>query len=127
MAPHAIDHVLLLTDDVEATRAFYCDVLGFEVGGRPPLPFAGCWLYTGSAPSLHVADRAEYAAWAAGIGLHVDAAVDHVAFAAGDYDELVERLRAAGVDATPNEVPGLMRQLYVTDPNGVRIEVNVRS
>ena len=45
MPLHRLDHVLVLTDDLEATKAFYCDVLGFEVGERPPLEFPGYWLY----------------------------------------------------------------------------------
>ena len=75
---------------------------------------------------MHVADRRAYTAWAATLGL-ADAAgpVDHVAFQRGSYEELVGRLEAAGVEAVRNEVPGVFRQLFVTDPNGVRIELNV--
>ncbi|HEY7398607.1 MAG TPA: VOC family protein [Gaiellaceae bacterium] len=120
-----LDHVLVLTDDIEATKAFYCDALGFEVGNRPPFAFSGYWLYLDGAPCLHVADRAEYEAEAARLRLAVGSAVDHVAFGGSDYDALVERLEAAGVDAVSNEVPGVLRQLYLTDPNGVRIELNV--
>ena len=61
------------------------------------------------------------------MGLTVgDAPVDHVAFAAEGYDELVARLTDAGLDVTTNVVPGgSLRQLFVTDPNGLRIELNV--
>src|SRR4051794_22848559 len=31
-----LDHVLVLTDDIERTRDFYRDALGLEVGERPP-------------------------------------------------------------------------------------------
>jgi catechol 2,3-dioxygenase-like lactoylglutathione lyase family enzyme len=49
-----------------------------------------------------------------------------VAFAASDFDALAARLAAAGVDAFLNETPdGALRQLFITDPNGVRIELNV--
>ena len=37
MSLRRLDHFLVLTDDLEATRVFYCDTLGFEVGERPPL------------------------------------------------------------------------------------------
>ena len=30
-----------------------------------------------------------------------------------------------GVDAVRNEVPGAFRQLFVTDPNGLRVELNL--
>jgi catechol 2,3-dioxygenase-like lactoylglutathione lyase family enzyme len=122
-----LDHVLVLTDDLEATRTLYCDLLGLELGERPPLPFAGYWLYLEGVPCLHVADRAEYAAHAASLGLDTGTApVDHVAFAARD-DGLAERLEAAGVPVTEN-VPGPgLRQLFFDDPNGVRVELNLPS
>ena len=122
-----LDHVLVLTDDLEATRAFYCDVLGLEAGERPPLEFPGYWLYLDGAPCLHVAERAAYEAHAATLGLSSqETAVDHVAFAAEGYDRLAARLFAEGVETVTNDVPAAgFRQLFVTDPNGVRIELNV--
>jgi catechol 2,3-dioxygenase-like lactoylglutathione lyase family enzyme len=106
MPLHRLDHLLVLTDDLEATRAFYCDALGFEVGDRPPLEFPGLWLCLDGVPCVHVADRAAFEAHAARLGLAVGRApVHHGAFA--------------------NVVPGRLRQLYVTDPNGVVVEVNV--
>jgi len=123
-----LDHLLVLTDDLEATRAFYCDVLGFETGERPPLEFPGYWLYLDGVPCVHVAERAPYEVHAAGLGLSATAApVDHVAFAAGGYEELAARLEAAEIEAVANDVPAAgVRQLFLTDPNGVRIELNVR-
>ena len=121
-----LHHVFVLTDDLEATRAFYCDALGFEVAESPPLPFTGFWLTLGGDPCVHVADRREYQAWAATLGLApVAGPLDHVAFRREGYEELVARLETAGVAAVANEVPGLFRQLYVDDPNGLRIELNV--
>jgi catechol 2,3-dioxygenase-like lactoylglutathione lyase family enzyme len=126
-----LEHFLVLTDDVESTRAFYCDALGMSVGDRPDLPFAGIWLYVDDAPRVHVAERSSYEAHSERIGIPAargaagTGSVDHIAFDADDYEEIAERLRAAGVDAQPNEVPGVMRQLFAHDPNGVKIEINV--
>jgi catechol 2,3-dioxygenase-like lactoylglutathione lyase family enzyme len=127
MALRGLEHVLVLTDDLEATRAFYCDVLGFEPGERPPLEFPGYWLYLGGAACVHIADRAAYEAHAAGRGLAPSVGqIDHLAFAAGDYDALASRLEAAGVQPVSNDVPAAgIRQLFFDDPNGVRIELNV--
>ena len=83
-------------------------------------------------PCVHVADRAIYNEHAAKLGLtpsegaHGSGVVDHVAFNGSDYDEVEARLERHGVPAVRNTVPGIgMRQLFVTDPNGVRIEINV--
>jgi catechol 2,3-dioxygenase-like lactoylglutathione lyase family enzyme len=128
----SIQHLLVLTDDIDGTRDFYRDVLGLSEGARPPLEFPGYWLYAGDVPCLHVADREIYNAHGASMGLapssgtHGSGVVDHVAFNASDYDEVLARLERHGVDAVKNTVPAIgMRQLFISDPNGVRIEINV--
>ena len=127
-----VQHLLVLTDQLEATRDFYRDVLGLREGERPPLEFDGHWLYLGDVACVHVADRRTYAAHAETLGLDVTqtatggGAVDHIAFGADDYEEIAERLGEAGVETIENEVPAArMRQIFVEDPNGVRIEINV--
>ena len=128
MPLHGLDHALVLTDDLEATRRFYCDALGFEAGERPTLPFPGYWLYLDGVPCLHVAERAAYEAQLDRMGLaRANGPVDHVAFDAGDLEAVLARLDAAGVRSVSNDVPTAgMRQLFLDDPNSVRIEVNVR-
>jgi catechol 2,3-dioxygenase-like lactoylglutathione lyase family enzyme len=126
MPLHRLDHMLVPTDDLEMTKAFYCDVLGFEVGERPPLEFPGYWLYLDGVACVHVAERAAYEAHAARLGLSATPApIDHVAFAAEGYEQLAERLDAGGIEAVANAAPGAgLRQLFFSDPNGVRIELN---
>ena len=119
-----IEHFLVLSDDMDGTRDFYVRVLGLVVGERPPLPFAGYWLYLGDVPAVHVADRAAYEAHAGVSG--GTGALDHIAFSASGYEELKARLDAQGVSAVENEIPGVMRQLFIEDPHGVRLELNVR-
>jgi catechol 2,3-dioxygenase-like lactoylglutathione lyase family enzyme len=133
MTDVALEHVLVLCDDIERTRDFYCRAVGLEVGERPALQFPGYWLYSGATACVHVADRHAYAAHAAGLGLPVPdhdpgvGPVDHVAFrdGSGDYDGLLERLSRAGIEAVCNAVPGGPRQVFIEDPNGVRVEINV--
>ena len=36
-----LDHFFVRANDLEVTRAFYCEVLGFEVMPRPDFPFPG--------------------------------------------------------------------------------------
>ena len=127
----AIDHILLLSDDIDATRDFYCSALGLTVGARPPLEFPGYWLFGEEGPCLHIADRRVYNERARRLGLGtadegVAGRIDHVAFAATDYAEAAERLERDGIAAIRNVVPEAgMRQLFFSDPDGVRIEVNV--
>jgi catechol 2,3-dioxygenase-like lactoylglutathione lyase family enzyme len=128
----AIQHVLVMAEDMDATRDFYRDALGMTVGPRPPLPFPGHWLYVGDVAVIHIADRAAYAEhismWEANVSAEPDdgGPIDHVAFSATGYDEVLARLEAAGVTVTRREIPSInLRQLFFLDPNGLRIEINV--
>jgi catechol 2,3-dioxygenase-like lactoylglutathione lyase family enzyme len=122
-----LDHFLVLTDDIDRTRDFWCDVLGLEVGGRPPLEFPGYWLYDGDSPCVHIAQRSAYVAHSGRVGIPAATGpVEHVAFDGADPEEVVERLRRSRVPAVKNDVPGVMRQYFVEDPNGVKIEINVK-
>jgi catechol 2,3-dioxygenase-like lactoylglutathione lyase family enzyme len=126
----AIAHVTVLSDDIDATRDFYCETLGLTPGERPPLPFPGHWLYGDAGPLVHIADRSVYLEHARELGLPEPPAagppVDHIAFAASDYDEASARLERRGVAAVRNRVPGAgLRQLFFSDPGGVRIEIGV--
>jgi catechol 2,3-dioxygenase-like lactoylglutathione lyase family enzyme len=132
MTVRGLEHYLVLADDIDATRDFYLDAVGLAVGARPPLAFPGYWLYGGDGSAcVHIAERRSYAAHASGLGLVVPerdpgvGPVDHVAFSAGDYEALMARLERAGLSAVLNTVPGGPRQVFVEDPNGVRVEINV--
>jgi catechol 2,3-dioxygenase-like lactoylglutathione lyase family enzyme len=132
MALTKLDHVLVLTEDVEGTRDFYRDALGLEVGDRPPLEFPGYWLYADGIPCVHVAERNAFTAHSETTGIPASpaaqgtGAVDHLAFSGDDHNEAVARLERIGVEPRQNTVPEIgMRQLFFEDPNGVKIEINV--
>jgi catechol 2,3-dioxygenase-like lactoylglutathione lyase family enzyme len=104
-----------------------------HVGFRPPLGFPGYWVYVGETPCIHIAEWQTYTAHSLEQGIPVSSRaggtgpLDHIAFNAHDYDDVLGRLQAYGVPATPNDVPGgTLRQLFLQDPNGVKIEINVR-
>jgi catechol 2,3-dioxygenase-like lactoylglutathione lyase family enzyme len=131
----AMEHVLVLSDDIDAARHFYESALGLTAGDRPPLQFNGYWLYAGGVACLHIADRASYRAHAATLGLSVGervfdprtAPVDHIAFNASDYEAVTARLASAGIEPVHNDVPGGgPRQLFFDDPEGLRVEINVK-
>jgi catechol 2,3-dioxygenase-like lactoylglutathione lyase family enzyme len=123
---------MVLSRDLEKTRHFYCDVLGLRVGPRPPFDFEGLWIYVGDVAVVHVAGQASYEETGRlGDGTaerHGSGSVDHIAFAADDYDELVASFRRHGVQYRASQVPGsTLRQLFVHDPDGIQIEINIRA
>jgi catechol 2,3-dioxygenase-like lactoylglutathione lyase family enzyme len=129
-----LEHYLVLSDDIDATRDFYCDVLGMREGFRPKLDFPGYWLYVGDVPSIHIAEWESYAVWTKEVGIPISSrakstgAVDHIAFNASGFDEVRARLQARGIEINENLLDEIgLRQLFIYDPNGVPIELNFRS
>jgi catechol 2,3-dioxygenase-like lactoylglutathione lyase family enzyme len=127
-----MEHLLVLTDDIDATRDFYRDALGLNEGERPPLEFPGYWLYLDGVPCIHVAERTAFEAHSEQLGIEASpagegtGAVDHLAFNGDDYDGARAQLERSGVETQSNTVPGIgLRQLFLRDPNGVKIEINV--
>jgi len=129
-----MEHYLVLSDDIEKTKAFYCEALGMREGFRPQLEFPGYWLYVGDTPCIHIAEWQTYAVWTKAVGIPVSTKspstgpVDHIAFNATGFDEMRERLARRGVPLSENLLDDIgLRQLFLHDPNGVAIELNFRS
>ena len=128
-----LDHFLVMTHDVDATRDFYRDVLGFAEGFRPALGFAGHWLYLGEVAAIHVAEWESYTAHSQRLGIPVTSpapgtgALDHVAFSApgAQYQVLVDRLDARSIAHHRHDTPEIgLRQVFLDDPNGLKLELN---
>ena len=126
-----MQHYMVLSKDLEKTRAFYCDVLGLRTGPRPPFDFEGLWIYVGDVAAVHVATQASYeqSGRVEQTGQrHGSGSVDHIAFSANNYDELIASFRKHGVQYRATQVPGSdLRQLFVFDPDGIQIEINIRA
>ena len=54
MPAQSLNHYTIRVRDLEATKDFYCDIVGLTVGDRPPLNFPGYWLYCGGVPTVHL-------------------------------------------------------------------------
>lgn len=134
----SLNHVSIRTTDVEATRRFYVDVLGLQVGPRPEFPFPGHWLYQGpldhySNAAVHVigidpgdpAGLQQYLGDRGADALHGSGAVDHIAFFATNLAGMLQRLQGLGIEPRQRTVPGVgLHQLFLDDPSGVVIELN---
>ncbi len=119
MAIAGMNHFNVLTDDVEATRRFYIDVVGLTEGDRPDLGFDGAWLY-GSAPQalLHLYFNRKPPAQRAGV-------IDHMAFSATDLKSVKARFDERGVKYELRRQAGAGTwQLFCHDPNGAKVELD---
>jgi len=115
-----LDHVNVCTDDLPATRAFYVDLLGLTEGPRPAFGIDGLWLYAGDAPIVHIVLE--------GSARPARGAIDHFSFAVADFDAALARMTAAGVPYAAADIPGgFGKQAFITDPNGVTVELTWRT
>ena len=98
MSVQGMNHFTVLSDDLETTKKFYCDLLGFEEGPRPNFQFPGYWLYVGDQPILHVIHRKQLNEVRAGV-------IDHMAFTATDLPATAAKLEKAGIKYELRRLP----------------------
>lgn len=110
----ALDHVTLRSTDLARSLRFYGQ-LGLEAGPRPAFSVPGSWLYASGRPVLHVLDKPVEAR---------GGAIDHVAFEARGRAMISARLASAAVPFELAALPdGSTLQMFLRDPEGVRIEL----
>jgi catechol 2,3-dioxygenase-like lactoylglutathione lyase family enzyme len=128
-----IEHFLVAADDIDATRDWYARVLGMKSGPHPDFGFPVHWMYIGEVDVVHIGPSARMAgaiqkqylgrtsqASAQGTG-----AIDHIAFRATGLKQMLQHLRAEGVQFTQRRANGqALFQLFFHDPNGIKIELN---
>jgi catechol 2,3-dioxygenase-like lactoylglutathione lyase family enzyme len=126
-----LNHYFVRANDLEKTKNFYCDVLGFEVMPRPQFPFPGYWLGVNGKIQVHMGpdgiDNAElyYLGTPKGAVRDHAGVVDHIAFLASEPGAFIRRFKARGIEFRPRSLPDAdLYQIFVTDPNGLTIELN---
>jgi len=126
-----LNHYFVRANDLEQTRRFYCDVLGFEEMPRPDFPFPGHWLGVGGKVQVHMgphgianADR-YYLGTTPRSATDNTGVVDHIAFLATQPEAFAARFDAIGLQARKRYFPEFrLFQMFVKDPNGLTIELN---
>ncbi|MBM3650932.1 MAG: hypothetical protein FJX11_24405 [Alphaproteobacteria bacterium] len=127
-----LEHILVQTTDMEATKRWYVEVLGMRAGYTPDFKFPVCWLYIGERDVIHVtegganvsANRKTYVGQQStaesGTGV-----IDHIAFRATGLGETLQRLRRLKVDFNERQVADQgLYQVFFFDPNGIKVELN---
>lgn len=121
-AVRRLDHYNIDTAKPEETIAFYENVLGAvnDPSRRPDFDFPGAWLFLDDHPVIHLNFIDEDRTGPTG-------AFNHIAFEATGYLEMCGRLDTNDVRYTTNEIPDIdLLQIFVRDPNKVRLEFNIR-
>lgn len=106
---------------LEELRAFYCEVVGLELGQRPSFRSFGYWLYAGGYPILHLSE--------AGPGEvrpeQPLGTFDHAAFRCTGRAQLEQQLKRRGIAYRVAVVPATQQvQVFLSDPAGNGVELN---
>ncbi len=114
----AMNHFTVLSDDLDATRKFYGDMLGLKEGKRPPFKFPGIWFYAGGHPILHVIAGRKLPKDPAGV-------IDHMAFSAKGLPATAAKLGKLGIKYDlRRQAGGTQWQLFCKDPDGATVELD---
>ena len=124
----ALDHVNIITADVEGTARFYAEVFGLEPrDGPPPLTHENArWMYdAGGRAIVHINSVEAPRTYDREVRPGPTGALHHVALRCSGFEELRAQLRKRGLDHQLNEVPAIgLKQIFVLDPNQVLLELN---
>ena len=125
-----LNHVNIQTRDMAGTVAFYNDLLGLEARVAPQRdPALRQWLYDSRDMAvIHLnlfgSDNTVPRDVQPGAPT---GAIHHVAFECDGFDEMIDRLKARGLAFERADIPSIgLRQIFVTDPNNVLLELNFR-
>jgi catechol-2,3-dioxygenase len=119
MALLFLDHVNLRTANLAGMSEFYCNVLGLRLGPRPAFTFGGAWLYCSERPVVHFVETEHASSPSGALGL------EHFAFSADGFEELVAALNRANVEHRISKLIGTeTRQINLRDPDGNRVHID---
>ena len=118
VALEKLHHVSRQTQNLEATRRFYVEVLGFQEISRPAFPFKGAWLF-GAGIQIHLIEEPFAAPPEA-----INTRENHIAFAIDDVDAAARMLEDHEVAYQRKIVPDRgTNQIFFRDPDGWLIEL----
>ena len=127
-----IEHFLIQSADIEATKDWWVNVLGLRVGPHPDFKFPVYWLYAGDRDVLHLTqggaavsdNRMKYLGQSSqatqGSGV-----VDHIGFRCTGLHDMIDHLTRNKIEFKERQVDDQgLYQLFLFDPNGVKVELN---
>ena len=124
----ALDHVNIITADLEGTVRFYAEILELEPrDGPPPLTHENArWMYDESGRAiLHINTLECPRAYDREVRAGPTGALHHVALRCSGYAEVLARLERRGIGHQLNDVAAVgLRQFFLLDPNQVLLELN---
>jgi catechol 2,3-dioxygenase-like lactoylglutathione lyase family enzyme len=125
-----INHLALVTPDMDTTVRFYVGVLGMRlVATTMAGPMRHYFFEMGAGNTIAFFEVKGAETFAKPAGGRGDRAIqlDHLSFDVPDehaLEMLRKRILAAGSEVTPVVDHGFIRSIYFTDPNGIALEAS---
>ncbi len=126
MQVNGVNHINIVTGNLAATCEFYEALLEMKAEPIPVAPpgFDGRWISDAQGnPIVHV--QAYNAERHGDLKTGLGGALDHVALTCAGFDATKARCDELGIEYRVNDrMFGNVRQVFVTDPNGIALELN---
>jgi len=126
MKINQLDHYNFYTDNPDGTIHFYTEILGLENSpeGMRQSNTPGAWIMIGERPAIHInfVEKLSTARLNGDTGV-----IDHIAFDASGYEAFEALFKSAAIKYRKVARPEMnLVQLFLHDPNGIKIEMNIR-
>jgi catechol 2,3-dioxygenase-like lactoylglutathione lyase family enzyme len=128
MKVNALDHVNIITADLDGTARFYAELFDLDRRNAPPplTPETAQWMYDDAGRAiLHINSLDCVRTYEREVAPGPTGSIHHVALNCSGYAEMIARLDARGLDRQVNLVAAIgLRQIFMMDPNEVLLELN---
>ncbi|QZN95274.1 VOC family protein [Symbiopectobacterium purcellii] len=125
LALTAIHHIAIIASDYRKSKAFYCDVLGFELLAETYRAERDSWKGDLALKGRYVIELFSFPSPPQRPTQPESCGLRHLAFAVADIDEACAALQRAGVTYEPVRVDEftLRRFTFFRDPDGLPLEL----
>jgi catechol 2,3-dioxygenase-like lactoylglutathione lyase family enzyme len=128
MKVNALDHVNIITGDLDGTARFYAELFDLDRRNAPPplKPDWAQWMYDDADRAIiHINSLDCPRAYERDVMPGPTGSIHHVALNCSGYDEVTGRLDERGLKYQVNLIEAVgLRQVFTMDPNGVLLELN---
>lgn len=128
MKVNALDHVNIITGDLDGTARFYAELFDLDRRDAPPplTPANAQWMYDDAGRAImHINSLDCPRTYEREVAPGPTGSIHHVALNCSGHDDMIARLDARGADYQCNLVAAIgLRQVFTMDPNGVLLELN---
>jgi catechol 2,3-dioxygenase-like lactoylglutathione lyase family enzyme len=131
MPINALDHINIITAQLDETCEFYAVLLGLERRNGPMElpPESVQWMYTPGGKALFHITTPQFRNIYPVPGPEVSptGAINHIALDCSGFADMVERLDVMGAEYRSSGIDSVrLKQIFTSDPNQVLLELNFR-